>query len=183
MDRLLFLVARDQPDLWDQLNKEFSREDVAVVVDRRRGERRRAEPANGDNRRHTDRRARAEIDKEVQSRGFSVIRLEPDELVRREGDPRAVRTVQAYVQERFRHYTTVTSWDPALNGQSFVIFNALGRPAHRVLFEREFLDYYGTAMADRIPTMLDEWRLSDHMEASGSRLVVVSSYGVRLTAG
>ena len=183
MDRLLFLVARDQPDLWDQLNKEFSREDVSVVVDRRRGERRRAEATGGDERRQSDRRARADIDEEVQARGFYVIRLEPDEFPRREGDPRAVRTVQAYVQERFRHYTTVTSWDPAGNGQSFVIFNALGRPAHRVLFEREFLDYYGAAMSDRIPTLLDEWRLSDHLEISGSRLVVVSSYGVRLTAG
>ena len=183
MDRLLFLVARDQPDLWDQLNKEFAREDVAVVVDRRRGERRRTEHTNGDDRRNAERRARAEVDQEVQSRGFSVIRLEPEDMVRREGNPRAVRTVQAYIQERFRHYTTVTSWDPAQNGQSFVIFNSLGHPAHRVLFEREFLDYYGSSMADRIPTMLDEWRLTDHMEVSGSRLVVVSSYGARLTAG
>jgi hypothetical protein len=180
MDRLLFLVARDQPDLWDQLNKEFSREDVAVVVDRRRGERRRGEQAASDNRRGSDRRSHEEIDREVESRGFSVIRLDAEELARREGNPRAVRTVQAYIQERFRHFTTVTSWDRTLNGQSFVIFNVLGRPAHRVLFEREFLDYYGTAMADRIPSMLDEWRLSDHLEISGSRRVVVSSYGVRL---
>lgn len=181
MDRLLFLVARDQPDLWDQLNKEFSRDDVAVVVDRRRGERRRAEHSEVDDRRNADRRSRADVDQEVQARGFSVIRLEPGELARREGDPRAVRTVQAYIQEQFRHYTTVTSWDPARNGQSFVIFNALGHAAHRVLFEKEFLDYYGTAMADRIPTMLDEWRLTDHLDVSGSRLVVVSSYGVHLT--
>jgi hypothetical protein len=183
MDRLLFLVARDQPDLWDQLNKEFAREDVAVVVDRRRGERRRAEHAESDNRRNAERRSRADIDQEVLARGFSVIRLEPDQPRRREGNPRAVRSVQAYIQERFRHYTTVTSWDPARNGQSFVVFNSLGHPAHRVLFEKDFLDYYGTAMADRIPTMLDEWRLTDHMEVSGSRLVVVSSYGARLIDG
>ena len=183
MDRLLFLVARDQPDLWDQLNKEFACEDVSVVVDRRRGDRRRAERGKPDNRRSADRRSRADVDREVQARGFSVIRLEPAERVRREGGPRAVRTVQAYIQERFRHCTTVASWDQARNGQSLVIFNSLGHPAHRVLFEKEFLDYYGSAMADRIPTLLDEWRLIDHMEAAGSRLIVVSSYGARPTTG
>ena len=55
--------------------------------------------------------------------------------------------------------------------------------AHRVLFDKEFLDHYGKSMADRIPSLLDEWRLTDHLEVSHTRLVVVSSYGVRLTAG
>ena len=183
MDRLLFLVARDQPDLWDQLNKEFAREDVSVLVDRRRGERRRAQHVKAENRRNADRRSRADVDQEVQARGFSVIRIEQAELMRRGGNPRAVRAVQGYLQERFRHFTTVTSWDPARSGQSFVVFNSLGHPAYRVLFERGFLDYYGTAMADRIPTVLDEWRLTDHMKTSGSGLVVVSSYGARPTAG
>lgn len=179
MDRLLFLVARDQPDLWDQLSKEFSARDVAVVVDRRRGERRQGEPASDDKRRQSDRRARAEVDREVRSRGFSVIRLDPNDVARREGDPRAVRTVQGYIQERFRHFTTVTAWDPDREGQSFVIFNSAGRPVHRVLFDREFLDYYGAAMADRIPSLLDEWKVPSYVESVGSRLVVVSSYGVR----
>lgn len=179
MDRLLFLVARDQPDLWDQLSKEFSGRDVAVVVDRRRGERRRQEGDAGAERRHSDRRSREDIDREVRSRGFSVIRLEPDELDRREGNPRAVRTVQAYIQERFRHFTTVTSWDRRRDGQSFVIFNAAGRPVHRVLFAREFLDYYGNTTPDRIPSLLDEWKLPNHLEATGSQLAVVSTYGVR----
>lgn len=183
MDRLLFLVARDQPDLWDQLNKEFGREDVSVLVDRRRGERRRAEHDNADNRRAADRRSRADVDEEVHARGFSVIRLERAEMLRRQGNPRAVRTVEAYLQERFRHFTTVTAWDATRNGQSFVVFSSLGHPAHRVLFEREFLEHYGTAMADRIPTVLDEWRLTDHMESSGSGLVVVSTYGARPIAG
>ena len=177
MDRLLFLVARDQPDLWDQLNKEFSGRDVAVVVDRRRGERRRAEASSADNRRQTERRESAEVDREVRSRGFSVIRL--DGAAHREGNPRAVRTVQAYIQERFRHFTTVTSWDARREGQTFVIFNGAGRPAHRVLFDREFLDYYGSSMADRIASVLDEWKLTSYLEGVGSQLVVVSSYGVR----
>lgn len=180
MDRLLFLVARDQPDLWDQLNKEFAHGDVSVVVDRRRGDRRREEHGDGDDRRNADRRARADVDLEVKARGFSVIRLESEDPMRPQGDPRATRTVQAYLQERFRHYTTVASWDAARNGQGFVIFNSMGHPAHRVLFERDFLEYYGTAIADRIPTMLDEWRLTDHLEASGPRLVVVSTYGARV---
>jgi hypothetical protein len=177
MDRLLFLVARDQPDLWDQLNKEFSGRDVAVVVDRRRGERRRAEGSSADNRRQSERRESAEVDREVRSRGFSVIRL--DGAAQREGNPRAVRTVQSYIQEQFRHFTTVTSWDARREGQTFVIFNGAGRPAHRVLFDREFLDYYGSSMADRIPSVLDEWKLMSYLESVGSQLVVVSSYGVR----
>jgi len=179
MDRLLFLVARDQPDLWDQLSKEFSSKDVAVVVDRRRGDRRRAAQSSDANRRQSDRRSRDEVDREVRSRGFSVIRLDPNDLARREGDPRAVRSVQGYIQERFRHFTTVASWDAARNGQAFVIFNGAGRPAHRVVFEKEFLDYYGTAMADRIPSLLDEWKLPSYLETVGPQLVVVSSYGVR----
>jgi hypothetical protein len=177
MDRLLFLVARDQPDLWDQLNKEFSGRDVAVVVDRRRGERRRNEAESADNRRQSERRERAEVDREVRSRGFSVIRL--DGARQREGNPRAVRTVQAYVQERFRHFTTVTSWDARREAQTFIIFNGAGRAAHRVLFDREFLDYYGATMADRIPSVLDEWRLTSYLESVGSQLVVVSSFGLR----
>lgn len=180
MDRLLFLVARDQPDLWDQLNKEFSSNDVAVVVDRRIRERRRGEQANEEERRRLDRRSREEIDREVRSRGFSVIRLEPGDAGRHDGHPTGVRTVQAYIQERFRHFTTVTSWDRRHDGQSFVIFNSAGRPVHRVCFDREFLNYYGTSTPDRIPSVLDEWKLPSHMEAAGSQLVMVSAYGVRV---
>jgi hypothetical protein len=177
MNRLLFLVARDQPDLWDQLNKEFSGQDVSVVVDRRRAERRRAAAADNPERRRSDRRSRTEVDREVRVRGFSVIPLDPGT---RTGNPTAIRTVQAYIQERFRHCTTVASWDTRREGQSFTVFNSTGRPAHRVLFERDFLDYYGAHMPDRIPSLLDEWKLPSHLETVGSQLVVVSSYGVRM---
>lgn len=183
MERLLFLVARDQPDLWDQLSKEFSSKDVSVVVDRRRAERRRSPQGEADERRQTDRRAQPDVDREVRARGFSVISLEPG-LARGErspspGNPTAIRTVQAYIQERFRYYTTVASWDYRRQGQAFVIFNQAGRPSHRVLFEKEFLDYYGSSMPDRIPSLLDEWKLPSHLETMGSHLVIVSSYGVR----
>jgi len=174
----MFLVARDQPDLWDQLNKEFSGKDVSIVVDRRRAERRRGPEANEAERRRSDRRGREEVDLEVRSRGFSVIRVAPDGPARREGNPTAVRVVQGYMQERFRHFTTVMSWDARQNALAFVIFNRAGHPAHRVLFDREFLDYYGASMPDRIPSTLDEWKLSSHLETVGSQPVTVSTYGI-----
>lgn len=181
MDRLLFLVAKDQPDLWDQLSKEFSGQDVSVVVDRRRAERRRAAEASRVDRRRDQRRSRSDVDRDVLSRGFSVIRRDPGaEQGRRQGNPNAIRAVQAYIQERFRHFTTVASWDLRRDGQSFVIFNRAGRPAHRILFEKEFLDYYGTSMPDQIPRLLDEWKLPGHLETAGSQLVTISSYGVRV---
>ena len=179
MDRLLFLVARDQTDLWDQLSKEFSGRDVSVVVDRRRGERRRDGQPEASERRRTDRRSKPDVDYEVRSRGFSVIHL--GETVRGNlapANPTAIRTALAYIQERFRHCTTVASWDPRRLGQSFVIFNRAGRPVHRVLFEKEFLDYYGDTMPDRIPSLLDEWKLPNYIETAGAQLIIVSSYGV-----
>jgi hypothetical protein len=181
MDRLLFLVAKDQPDLWDQLSKEFSGKDVSVVVDRRRSERRRLAAARREERRQQQRRSHTDIDREVSARGFSVIRIEGDlRDVRRQGNPNAVRAVQTYIQERFRHYTTVSSWDLRRDGQSFVIFSRAGRPAHRILFDREFLDYYGQSMPDQIPRILDEWKLSSHLETAGSQLMVITTYGIRV---
>ena len=41
MVRLLFIVARDQLDLWHHLKRDFAQEaEVEVILDRRRGERR-----------------------------------------------------------------------------------------------------------------------------------------------
>ena len=181
MDRLLFLVAKDQPDLWDQFSKEFSGKDVSVVVDRRSTERRHRAEACRIDRRHRERRGRAEVDREVRSRGFSVISVEPgkgQEPVRGQGNPNAIREVLGYIRERFRHYTTVSSWDIRREGQSLVIFNSTGRAAHRLLFQKEFLDYYGAQMPDQIPRLLDEWKLPGHLETSGSQLITVSTYGI-----
>ena len=61
-----------------------------------------------------------------------------------------------------------------------IILTAEGRTVHRVVFTREFLDSYGATMADRIPTLLDEWRLSHHLEHAGLHAVLVTSSGVRL---
>jgi hypothetical protein len=92
--RHLFIVARDAPDLFSYLSKEFSSEpDVTVILDRRQGERRSrngrtaeapgdtAEPAaersNGSpaERRRTDRRLKAEIASQLATLGYAFVRL------------------------------------------------------------------------------------------------------------
>ena len=75
----LFIVARQQPDLYSYLAKEFSEEpEVRVIVDRRQGERRqsdrRASEAS-DRRHHSDRRENAEVAGELSTLGYAFIRL------------------------------------------------------------------------------------------------------------
>jgi hypothetical protein len=75
----LFIVSRQQPDLYTYLSREFSTEaDVRVILDRRQGERRRrgerrASP-RGD-RRRSDRRALAEVTTQIHSLGYAFVRL------------------------------------------------------------------------------------------------------------
>jgi hypothetical protein len=95
-------------------------------------------------------------------------------------NPTAVRQVEGYLRDHFRYYTAIPSWDRVREGQAFVILNAQGWAVHRVVFTKEFLDYYGTAMADRIPRILDEWHLPQRLELAARQLVIVSSYGVSL---
>ena len=54
-----------------------------------------------------------------------------------------------------------------------------GRPVHRLLFAKEFLDYYGHEGPDRIGCLLDEWKLAQQVEMAGRDLVLVTSYGIR----
>jgi hypothetical protein len=61
-----------------------------------------------------------------------------------------------------------------------VLLNPRGRLAHRLLFTKEFLDYYGQQGVDRISRLLDEWKLAQHVEMAGPEIVLVSSYGVRV---
>ena len=75
----LFVVSRQQPDLFSYLAREFSSEaDVRVILDRREGDRRsqgerRATP-RGD-RRNTDRRALGEVSGQINSIGYAFIRV------------------------------------------------------------------------------------------------------------
>jgi hypothetical protein len=75
----LFIVARGHPELYGYLSREFSAEkDVHVMMDRRAGDRRRLGErramSRGD-RRHRDRRSRAEATEQISSLGYTFIRL------------------------------------------------------------------------------------------------------------
>ena len=71
----LFIVAWDRPDLWDYWRRWFSGvEDVQVILDRRRGDRRHTARAHEPERRGADRRSQPGIDEELRSLGFAIIR-------------------------------------------------------------------------------------------------------------
>jgi hypothetical protein len=77
MARFMYVVARDRLELYDRLVAEFSREDdVKVVVDRRRSQRRQAAGAHEPDRRRSDRRGRSELDVELRSVGSFITRLD-----------------------------------------------------------------------------------------------------------
>lgn len=75
----LFIVSRQQPDLYRYLSREFSTEsDVEVILDRRYGERRsrgdrRASP-RGD-RRRTERRNKSDLRGQLNTLGYAFVRL------------------------------------------------------------------------------------------------------------
>lgn len=71
--RCRFIVARDQPDLWHHLRRDFAGdEEVQVVLDRRRGERRQRVQMHEPDRRQVDRR-RASIDTDLRYRSFVIL--------------------------------------------------------------------------------------------------------------
>lgn len=85
MGQLLFVVSRDALKRYEGLKRAFSdQEAVEVVLDRRRGERRRLNGTKQPDRRRADRRSRPEIDSELKSIGYSVVRIP------RPGPPRQV---------------------------------------------------------------------------------------------
>jgi hypothetical protein len=187
MAELLFLVSRNHVDLASHLSHEFSGGDVHVLVDRRQADRRRrrdeAAVRHHPNRRGSDRRARRTTDHELRSIGYSIVTLEPaDSRVEMPltASPLAVREAARYLRETFRFFSPIPSWDYRREGQGFVLLNGEGRPAHRLLFTKEFLDYYGQQGVDRIPRLLDEWKLAQQVEMAGLEIVLVSSYGVRI---
>ncbi len=187
MATVLFVVAREQAELVGHLSHEFPEGDVRVLLDRRHQDRRARATALLPDRRGGERRRGHTSGRELRSLGYSIVRLEgsvdasrPD---RRLVNATAVRQVEGYLREQFRYYTAVPSWDRVHEGQAFVMLNAEGRAVHRVVFTKEFLDYYGVAMPDRIPKLLDEWKLLQRLELAGRHSVIVSSYGARLGDG
>ena len=74
MPAILMIVARDRPDLYDRLRKEFGRDRaVAVVLDRRFTERRQAETAVTEEHRQAERRRR-DIDDDLRRLGWATAR-------------------------------------------------------------------------------------------------------------
>lgn len=69
----MFIVARDQFDLWQRLRRDFAEEEeFQVVLDRRRGQRRRRVEGRGPERRLGERR-QPRIDRDLRYRSFVII--------------------------------------------------------------------------------------------------------------
>ena len=74
MTRHLFIVARDQPDLWAHLAREFRGETgVEVLLDRRRTERRRSAQPAAEDRRRRDRREHPPVDRDLAAMNFALV--------------------------------------------------------------------------------------------------------------
>ncbi|MBI4608093.1 MAG: hypothetical protein HY726_03695 [Candidatus Rokubacteria bacterium] len=77
MARILFVVTRNRPDLFDRLTEWFSEvTDAQVIFDRRQGQRRNPAQAHEPERRRGDRRRRLGIEAELRSHGFVLVRGE-----------------------------------------------------------------------------------------------------------
>jgi len=73
MGQLVFIVSRHRPKLHDYLQQEFAgNAEVAVIVDRRLGERRLQEVDRSSDRRQTDRR-QALVDERLRSMGWAIV--------------------------------------------------------------------------------------------------------------
>jgi hypothetical protein len=76
MTRHLFVVSRHHADLWQYLRDHFATEpDVEVILDRRRGERRRHAAAIGADRRARDRRSRRYVDAALRSESHAFLTI------------------------------------------------------------------------------------------------------------
>jgi len=73
---LLFVVGRNESDRYEYLTKAFAGDErVAVILDRRQGERRASRTRQHDDRRRGDRRSR-ENHHELARLGYALIRLQ-----------------------------------------------------------------------------------------------------------
>ena len=76
--RLLFIVGSNRPDFYESLRRTFRGDDtVQIVLDRRRGERRKPRRAGRQSdareQRGADRREQLEIQRQLRSRGYAVV--------------------------------------------------------------------------------------------------------------
>jgi hypothetical protein len=69
----LFVVARHNIQLYDYLKREYAGEPVTVILDRRHGERRERAEATASERRSADRRRQIQVDESIRTRGFAVV--------------------------------------------------------------------------------------------------------------
>lgn len=84
MSRQVFVVARDQVDLYDYLREEFAAANVEIILDRRQGKDRRSASdvavgprnAGGRDRRSGDRRTRTAVDAQLGSVGYAMLYVE-----------------------------------------------------------------------------------------------------------
>jgi hypothetical protein len=82
MARYLFIVSKKRPELREYLLGHFSlEEEVQVMIDRRRGERRRSQLDTGTERRQGHRRWRPENDEALESIGAFMVPLDEREPV------------------------------------------------------------------------------------------------------
>ena len=73
--RGLIIVARDQPELWRALTREFGQsQEIRVLLDRRLGERRKDDQFYAPDRRGMDRRSMRRIEDDVRSRQYVLVR-------------------------------------------------------------------------------------------------------------
>ena len=73
--RGLIIVARDQPDLWRTLMREFGQsQEIRVLLDRRQGERRKEDQSYVPDRRGVERRSLPRIEDDVRSRQYVLVR-------------------------------------------------------------------------------------------------------------
>jgi hypothetical protein len=73
MAQLVFIVSRHRPKLLEYLQQEFAgNAEVAVIVDRRLGDRRLREVGHGEERRQADRR-QALVDERLRSMGWAIV--------------------------------------------------------------------------------------------------------------
>jgi hypothetical protein len=73
--RGLIIVARDQPDLWRTLTREFGQsQEIRVLLDRRQGERRKEDQSYVPDRRGVERRSLPRIEDDVRSRQYVLVR-------------------------------------------------------------------------------------------------------------
>ena len=73
--RGLIIVARDQPELWRALTREFGQsQEIRVLLDRRLGERRKEDQVYAPDRRGMDRRSLPRIEDDVRARQYVLTR-------------------------------------------------------------------------------------------------------------